>query len=811
MNKIVFPLQPGSEGAALDDLQAALELFLNRGKILPNDPDRRHEWLPVLQQERAQHSYGEMASSLVSIFQSERHLPNTGNVDVTTANSMNALLNELGVLDGHNVETRLVEGMLRHPDDSPSRQTQIFAFDPVFIGGAMLGQTKTNNDGYFQILYDPSLYTRLGPGVDHTKDFLELVVAAYDEANVMIASTDRFPNPPERLAVDLIVGDLRFRPELPEPPLPAGADWLVRGQVVNAGGPVNGIQVSVFDRDLFFRRGGVNTSQQLWNGPTRNLPAKNEDGWFEFTYTPAKFAPGDLARDGSTVPDLVFAFSQDGQALENVQIYRLSDGNVIKEETLVSTDDLILGIQARRVEEVRIVTQGGEPKPGVSQYELLIQAIEALLPEQAPASAGADEREARVGAAVLRFDEEKYCDISFVARETGFDATLIQALVIAFKLAAKPFENALRASVFYGLVRTRFVSDVLSLGRLSADDLRLALQQASTNTPLTIPPFTPPTRLDEAVRVIRDVVGRHLPGYSPEPGVASLADLVGADLPNPDEQAALWRTLSDHVGTPAEFWTKLKTQPGFNDPTKIKRLQYAFQLGQLARNNLSLVNAIRTRHPALNSTAELAFQLDTPEKWLVLLNNADLAITVPAEVPGKPEERKANYAVSLAGAIQMSHPGAAVANLVASLSPDHLELTQPAVAAFLTEAVKTANFDLVSGRIDDLVAQHGEKLLQGVEEKDRPKVIGQVKRLQRLFRLSTGPESLKVLLDTGFNSARELAELPSEIAMEMLVPLLGQSTAQVVLNRARNISAAAIHQYIFLNDTVNGVFPGGAL
>ena len=159
----------------------------------------------------------------------------------------------------------------------------------------------------------------------------------------------------------------------------------------------------------------------------------------------------------------------------------------------------------------------------------------------------------------------------------------------------------------------------------------------------------------------------------------------------------------------------------------------------------------------------------------------------------------------------MSHPGAAVANLVASLSPDHLELTQPAVAAFLTEAVKTANFDLVSGRIDDLVAQHGEKLLQGVEEKDRPKVIGQVKRLQRLFRLSTGPESLKVLLDTGFNSARELAELPSEIAMEMLVPLLGQSTAQVVLNRARNISAAAIHQYIFLNDTVNGVFPGGAL
>jgi len=810
MNQIVFPLQPGIEGAALDDLQIALELFLDQGKILPNEPNRRHEWAPILEQERAQHHYGVLTSSLVSIFQSEQNLQNSGNVDVTTANRMNALLIEMGVLDDHNVEMHIVEGMLRFPDESPSRQTQVYAFDLDFVHGAMLGQAVTNTDGYYQILYDPTLYTRLGPGVDHTKDFLELVVSAYDDANRMLASSDPIPDPLSPLTVDLIIGELRFTPDIPESP-PPGADWVVRGQVVNAGGPINGIQVSVFDRDLFFRRGGANTSQQVGSSPTDRLPARNEDGWFEFTYKLAKIAPGDLLRDGSIVPDLVFTFSQDGQALENIQIYRLPDGDTLKEETLVSADDLILGIQARRVEEVRIITQGGEPKPGVSQYEQLIRAIEALLPEQAPADAGADEREARVGAAVLRLDEEKYRDISFVARETGFDAALIQALITAFKLAAAPFENAMRASVFYGLVRARSVTDVLSLGRLSADNLRLALLQTSTNSPLIIPPFNPPSRLDEAVQVIRDVLVAHLPGYRPEPGVASLADLVGSDLPNPEEQAALWRTISDHVGTPAEFWTKLTTQPGFNDSTKISRLQYGFQLGQLAQNNLTLVNAIRTRHPAVNNTAELAFQLDTPEKWRALLDNPDLAITVPDDVPGKPEERKANYAASLAGAIQISHPGAAVANLVASLPPDHLENKQPAVAAFLTQAVKTANFDLVSDRIDDLVAQHGEKLLEGVEEKDRLIVIGQVKRLQRLFRLSTGPESLKVLLDAGFNSARELAELPSEIAMEMLVPLLGQSTAQVVLNRARNISAAAIHQYIFLNDMVNGVFPGGVL
>ena len=33
------------------------------------------------------------------------------------------------------------------------------------------------------------------------------------------------------------------------------AEWVVRGQVVDASGPLNDIQVSVFDRDLFFRQG----------------------------------------------------------------------------------------------------------------------------------------------------------------------------------------------------------------------------------------------------------------------------------------------------------------------------------------------------------------------------------------------------------------------------------------------------------------------------------------------------------------------------------------------------------------------------
>ena len=585
------------------------------------------------------------------------------------------------------------------------------------------------------------------------------------------------------------------------------AEWRVRGRVADTNGPLNDILVNVFDRDLFSGRDTTSTGKLLGVGSTKRSLATNEDGWFEIAYATAQFAPGDVAKDGIVTPDLIFALSRDGQPLEKFQIYRLPDAKELAEETLVSDDDLILGIQSRRLEEVRILIPGGELKPQMSEYERLWRAIEPLLPEQAPDNADAAQRERLVCAAATRFDEERHRDLSFVARETALDRMLIQKFANACRLAVDPFHNVLGASVFYALARIRVAADLSALARLSTDDLRLALQQATMDAPPLIPPFNPADRLEETVRTIRDVLASHLPNYRSAEGTPSLADLMGTDLPNADEQATLWRIYSDHVGTAAEFWQKLEGQPGFEDPNKIAKVQYKFQLGLLTQNNIALVNAVRSRHPEVTDTGELAFHLDTPDKWAALLN--DPAVSIPPDVPGDAQERKANYGASLAGAMQVAHPTAAVANMVASLAPTELANTQPAVSKFLTDAVRKVQFDLVAGRIDDLVAQHGANLLENVDLKDRPIVIDQVKRLQRLFRLSSGPDSMKALIDAGFNSARELAELPPELAMEMLGPVLGETTARLMLNRASKISSAAVHQYVYLRGLVNDDSPSG--
>lgn len=99
MNKITFPLKPRMQGPAVADLQDALRLLLERGLLFANDEGARRELLQALQRERAEQLYGSATAKLVARFQEEHRLQPTGEVDQSTAEALNALLKELGVLE----------------------------------------------------------------------------------------------------------------------------------------------------------------------------------------------------------------------------------------------------------------------------------------------------------------------------------------------------------------------------------------------------------------------------------------------------------------------------------------------------------------------------------------------------------------------------------------------------------------------------------------------------------------------------------------------------------------------------------------
>jgi peptidoglycan hydrolase-like protein with peptidoglycan-binding domain len=94
MPKIIFPLTPRQQSAAVAALQDALQQLLDRPAILVTDLRARWELGHGLKEERAKQTYGNATQKLVSAFQSEHRLKVTGTVDEGTAQELNAFLGE---------------------------------------------------------------------------------------------------------------------------------------------------------------------------------------------------------------------------------------------------------------------------------------------------------------------------------------------------------------------------------------------------------------------------------------------------------------------------------------------------------------------------------------------------------------------------------------------------------------------------------------------------------------------------------------------------------------------------------------------
>ena len=81
MNKITFPLELLMQGSAVADLQAALQLLLDRAVIPVANEDERRALSDELQRERTEQTYKEITRELVKRFQKQRGLEVSGAAD----------------------------------------------------------------------------------------------------------------------------------------------------------------------------------------------------------------------------------------------------------------------------------------------------------------------------------------------------------------------------------------------------------------------------------------------------------------------------------------------------------------------------------------------------------------------------------------------------------------------------------------------------------------------------------------------------------------------------------------------------------
>lgn len=279
MNKITSPLNPNSFGQPLLDLQDALLEFLQRD-FFGVDEQQKKFFKNTLLAERSAGRYNDITLKLVGEFQERRHLPTSGWVDEQTAQEMNALLAEWGLLTPATEPVairRVVGGRVSRTDGQAFTGALVRAFQENTGVIIRLGEDRTDAEGRYTIRYE------LLPGTVAAN----LRVAVLDDAGQTLQSSGLIEGAGELAIADLSVPDI-------EPAAPA---QQLDGRVFfDHGLPAAGVTLRLYRLGF----GGAQSAEQVGEAVTR------EHGLYNFSYTPGAGSSNlelrAVAADGNEIP-----------------------------------------------------------------------------------------------------------------------------------------------------------------------------------------------------------------------------------------------------------------------------------------------------------------------------------------------------------------------------------------------------------------------------------------------------------------------------------------------------------------------------
>ncbi len=530
--------------------------------------------------------------------------------------------------------------------------------------------------------------------------------------------------------------------------------FVVRGQVRWMDGkPLATAVVQAVDRDL---RG----EQALGQAQT------DKDGRYEICYTPAQF----IRAEKNSADLVVRALNAAGGAI--------AVSPILINAPAEATVDLV----------VNQATAGM-----LSEYERIIAELQPLLVNVTIVGS-------HKPTIIDQLADLKSSDLDFLAAETGIarrKLAILTASAVLEKKAAQ-FRFDVPAAIFYGLVREGLPADLAALGLVSQQKQNDALERAFKENLI-------PAALRESIAKLlpqlRQLTVEQALQTPPSAGKPTASQLLNTVMKAPDQQAAFLTAYANHGDQPVEeFWKNLRAQPAF--ATKVDALQFVLQLGVLTQNHVPLIQE-------LQNTLKVASMRDLVKldaaAWTALVNKKTVGL--PPNVPGDtPEARAANYVNGIMGMLHAAFPTETVVQIVAKAPAINLDdPTRKAVSQFFVNA---PDFDVRSTRVDAYVKDRAATAFKGIAEADRPKVIAQVKRTQRLFHVSTSAETLTALMGTGLDSAYAIARVPRKSFLARHAAALGGEEQAVELHqRAAAITTRSLHIYTLLNDALSGAQP----
>jgi len=702
LNGISFPLARGAQGPAVADLQAALQLLLDRGLLLAQDPAGRQQFSGALQHEAAENSsYGVATAKLVGLFQAEHRLQTTDAVDEATAAALNDMLRQLGVLDGGAPPAapvpRVVSGQVLCSDGLPFAHGVVQAFHGPDRPAVRLGQDVADAQGRYTIRYDP-----LPDGGE-----IDLwVVVSGPEGAAVATSPVRVPAGPAEV-VDVSV------PLLAVP----GSQRRVEGRILLAHGlPPQALGLRLYRHGF---------------GGAAQLVAETVTGDGGLYALPYDLAAPEPAPPGQLQPVTSPAASLEVRAVDAAgREYSLS----------AAMHDL--GASPRAV--VNLVAP--------SALQPLAPEFQRLAADVAP----------HVGAvaqlASAREDADRQ-DLTLLNRATGWDARLLALASTAAALTADP-DVGLPHDVLYALLRTGLPSDKLQLAQVPPTAVDLALRKAGD---AGIVQLDDAARAAAAQQFT--AFSRKIRLAIPAPGSqATYGELLQASGVSPAAQAAFADVYLDHRGDGAALWASAEAAGVGADDIGVLRQQG--KLAFLTRNSAAVATHLRQdlgiRDPA-DLVEHGLYAADAWEAQLTGLAGADdqlLAALIPTAYQADTvAARLGVYAEDMARRVRLSYPTHVVAHMIGADPQDPFVLGADRTAtAMVLKSAAAQGFRFGQVPVSAFIAAHGG-VFAGAGPGAREPVTRRLKSLQRVYQISPRTAVMPILMKLGFTSAYDVVSL----------------------------------------------------
>ncbi len=348
------------------------------------------------------------------------------------------------------------------------------------------------------------------------------------------------------------------------------------------------------------------------------------------------------------------------------------------------------------------------------------------------------------------------------------------APAVAPNIVVDPIVVRLQPQFYYALLRGGLAADPAQLFRASSASVAAIWTQAVAQGVI---PASLAVQIPQATTIWQVLAAAQMTKAITPPGGSPIATQVAPILPNTAQQSQFAGLLAQYAGDSDGLWAAV--EKAF--PEQAPQLRVLGRLNYLTLNNAPLANVLAAKvGAAATSLAGLAGAgLYEAEAWTPLIGQS-----VPSGIPGASvAEQAANYAAFLAAQVKLAYPTAVLA---AQVSKGTVPVTsQQDVSAFLVANQEV--FAIGAEPVDAFIARSKAKAPSA-------EALGQIRRLQRVYQLTTGDEAMAVLLHHQLDSAYAISRYDSAGFARALGPELGGEAAALAIHaRARQVFNAVLN------------------